>query len=229
MTAALTEVASSVFAMSPWLSHFTLGISNYWGFVVAVLVFLAIPGPGTFACLTAVARGGLRGGYAALAGLMVGDWGLMLSAILGLAALLKANPAWFHAIQWLGAAYLIWIGIQLLRSQEGGVKGLPEAMQPGPGKYFRQGLLITLINPKAIVFYMAFFPLFIAPDQPIGLATFVAMVATVTLLTLFYGSLILFLGHGVATNLKQHRWIGQFAMKLAGLAMCAFGVKMATQ
>jgi leucine efflux protein len=229
VTAALLEVAGGVVSSSSWLSLSSLGISNYWGFVVAVLVFLAIPGPGTFACLTAVARGGLRGGYAALTGLIVGDWCLMLSAILGLAALLKANPTWFHAIQWLGAAYLIWIGIQLLRTRDGGINSLPEAMQPGPGKYFRQGLLITLINPKAIVFYMAFFPLFIDPAHPIGPPTFVAMAATVTLLTLFYGSLILFLGHGVVTRLKQHRWVGQFAMKLAGLAMCAFGVKMATQ
>jgi leucine efflux protein len=206
-----------------------LGIANYWGFVLAVLVFLAIPGPGTFACLTAVTRGGLRGGYAALTGLIVGDWCLMLSAILGLAALLKANPTWFHAIQWLGAAYLIWIGVQLLRTQDGAVSSLPEAMQPGPGKYFRQGLLITLINPKAIVFYMAFFPLFINPAHALGPTTFMAMAVTVTALTIFYGSLILFLGHGVAKHLKQKRWVGKLAMKLAGLAMCAFGVKMATQ
>ncbi len=229
MRTALTDGAGGIFSISSWIDLAPLGISNYWGFVVAVLVFLAIPGPGTFACLTAVARGGLRGGYAALMGLIVGDWCLMLSAILGLAALLKANPTGIHAIQWLGAAYLIWIGIQLLRSQEGGVNSLPAAMQPGPGKYFRQGLLITLINPKAIVFYMAFFPLFIDPTQPLGLPTFVTMAATVTLLTLFYGSLILFLGHGVAKRLKQQRWVGKFAMKLAGLAMCAFGVKMATQ
>jgi leucine efflux protein len=206
-----------------------LGISNYWGFVLAVLVFLAIPGPGTFACLTGVTRGGLRGGYAALLGLVVGDWCLMLSAMLGLAALLKANPAWFHAIQWLGAAYLFWIGLQLLRAKDTGIDSLPEAMKPGPGKYFRQGFLITLINPKAIVFYMAFFPLFIDPAQHLGPTTFAAMAVTVTALTLFYGSLILFLGHGLAKRLKQIPWLGRVAMKLAGLAMCGFGVKMATQ
>ena len=205
------------------------GITNYWGFVLAVLVFLAIPGPGTFACLTGVARGGLRGGYAALSGLIVGDWCLMLAAITGLAALLKANPAWFHAIQWLGAAYLIWIGLQLLRTKEGGVKALPEAMQPGPGKYFRQGFLVTLINPKAIVFYMAFFPLFIDPSHALGLPTLSVLLISVTLLTLFYGSLILFLGHSMTRLLKERRWVGRIAMKLAGLGMCGFGVKMATQ
>lgn len=206
-----------------------LGITNYWGFVVAVLVFLAIPGPGTFACLTAVARGGLRGGYAALLGLIVGDWCLMLSAILGLAAVLKANPGWFQAVQWAGALYLFWIGLQLLRTKDGSVSTLPEAMQPGPGKYFRQGFLITLINPKAIVFYMAFFPLFIDPAHHRGAVTFVSMALSITVLTLFYGSLILFLGHGVARGLRKHRWVGKVAMKLAGGAMCAFGVKMVTQ
>jgi leucine efflux protein len=213
----------------PWLFDGVAGIRNYWGFVAAVLVFLAIPGPGTFACLTSVTRGGLRGGYATLFGMMLGDWCLMLSAILGLAALLNANPAWFQAIQWLGSAYLLWIGWQLLRTSNGALATLPEAMQPGPGKYFRQGFLITLINPKAIVFYMAFFPLFTDPLKTPGPATFAVMMSSVTILTVFYGSLLLFLGLGVASRLRRNRWLGKIAIKLAGLAMCAFGVKMALQ
>ena len=67
----------------------------------------------------------------------------MLAAMLGLAAVLKASPTWLNAIQWLGASYLFWIGLQMLRARQGGVNALPEAMQPGPGKYFRQGFLMT--------------------------------------------------------------------------------------
>ena len=84
----------------PWM-----GIRDLWTFLVAVLVFLALPGPGTFTLLTATGRGGVRGGYTALAGLLVGDQILMWLALAGVAALLKANPLVFHAVQYLGAAY----------------------------------------------------------------------------------------------------------------------------
>ena len=90
----------------PWM-----GIQDLWTFLVAVLVFLALPGPGTFTLLTATGRGGVRGGYTALAGLLVGDQILMWLALAGVAALLKANPLVFHAVQFLGAAYLVWVGI----------------------------------------------------------------------------------------------------------------------
>ncbi len=123
---------------------------------------LALPGPGTFTLLTATGRGGVRGGYTALAGLLVGDQILMWLALAGVAALLKANPLVFHAVQYLGAAYLVWVGISLLRTpkHEGGDAG-PIRMQPG--RYFQQAILVSLLNPKAILFYMAFLPLFIDP------------------------------------------------------------------
>jgi len=65
-----------------------LGINDYWGFVAATLVFLMLPGPGTFGVLTSTGKGGLRAGFAALAGIIVGDWILMLLAVIGVAALL---------------------------------------------------------------------------------------------------------------------------------------------
>src|SRR5262245_14173234 len=161
-----------------------LGISDYWAFIAAVLVFLMLPGPGTFAVLTSTAKGGLRGGYAALAGLMIGDWLLMLAALVGGAALRAAHPPLFKSVQWLGVAYLVWVGLQLLRAS-GKAKTTPLRIEPGT--YFRQGFLITLINPKAIVFYMAFFPLFIDPVRYDGLPTLLAMGGTISLLTFAYG------------------------------------------
>ena len=148
----------------PWM-----GIQDLWTFLVAVLVFLALPGPGTFTLLTATGRGGVRGGYTALAGLLVGDQILMWLALAGVAALLKANPLVFHAVQYLGAAYLVWVGISLLRTpkHEGGDAG-PIRMQPG--RYFQQAILVSLLNPKAILFYMAFLPLFIDPKAHQGIA-----------------------------------------------------------
>jgi leucine efflux protein len=83
-----------------------LGIIDYWAFVVAVLVFLALPGPGTFALLTSTGKGGFRAGAAATFGLIVGDQVLLWLAVLGVAAVLHAHPLLFKALQYAGAAYL---------------------------------------------------------------------------------------------------------------------------
>jgi leucine efflux protein len=201
------------------------GISDYLAFVLAVLVFLMLPGPGTFAVLTSSAKGGVRGGYASLAGLMLGDWGLMVAAMLGVAALLTAHPLLFRSVQYLGVAYLVWVGMQLLRAKERPATLLPIAR----GAYFRQGFLITAINPKAIVFYMAFFPLFIDPARYQGAATLAAMGLTVSLLTLAYGSLLVFGGHWAAQRLRAHRTTGRWLSRAAGLALIGFGARLATE
>lgn len=201
------------------------GISDYPAFALAVLVFLMIPGPGTFALLTSTAKGGLRAGYAALAGVMLGDWLLMIAAMLGVAALLAAHPLLFKAVQYLGVAYLIYIGLQLLRA-----RGTVATLLPiTPGTYFRQAFLITVINPKAIVFYMAFFPLFIDPAHFQGLRTLLAMGGTISLITLAYCSVLLVTGAWVAQRLRVHAGAGRWLSRLAGVALIGFGARLATE
>jgi leucine efflux protein len=203
-----------------------LGISDYWAFVATVLVFLMLPGPGTFAVITSSAKGGLRGGYAALVGIMLGDWMLMLAALVGIAALLAAHPALFRGVQWLGVAYLAWVGVNLLRASGAARTNL---LPIEPGTYFRQGFLITLINPKAIIFYMAFFPLFIDPAHYLGLATLAAMGLTISTLTLAYGSVLIVGGNWAAQRLRRHASVGRWFSRLAGVALIGFGARLATE
>ncbi|MBC7955477.1 MAG: LysE family transporter, partial [Cytophagales bacterium] len=136
-----------------------LGISDYGTFCFSILVFLALPGPGTFALLTSTAKGGFRAGAAATLGVIVGDQVLLWLAVAGVAALLAAHPLAFRVVQYAGAAYLAWVGLRLIFAKEGDASPI----RIEPRHYLRQALLITLLNPKAIVFYMAFFPLFINP------------------------------------------------------------------
>jgi threonine/homoserine/homoserine lactone efflux protein len=203
-----------------------LGISDFWAFVAAVLVFLMLPGPGTFAVLTSTGKGGLRGGYAALTGLMTGDWLLMLAALIGVAALLAAHPVLFKGVQWLGVAYLCWVGVQLLRSTGTAKASL---LPIEPGTYFRQAFLITLINPKAIVFYMAFFPLFVDPANYRGPTTLAAMGATISVMTFAYGSLLIFVGNWAAKRLRSNQAIGCWLARLAGVALLGFGARLAAE
>jgi threonine/homoserine/homoserine lactone efflux protein len=199
------------------------GIADYPAFCVAILVFLALPGPGTFALLTSTGKGGFKGGAAATAGVIVGDQVLLWLAVAGVAALLAAHPALFKAVQYLGAAYLAWIGLKLLFARPGASS--PVAIRAG--HYARQALLITLLNPKAIVFYMAFFPLFIDPATHRGAPTFVAMAATIAVLTAAYGLLLCAFAGAVSAQVRRHQRLARGLERAAGVALVGFGLRLA--
>src|SRR5512147_2706615 len=111
-----------------------LGVTDYGAFAVAIIVFLAIPGPGNLALITSTGKGGLRGGLGATFGVIAGDQVLMWLAVAGVAALLAAWPPAFHAVQWLGAAYLAWLGLRMILARPGDAPVLHIL----PRHYFRQ-------------------------------------------------------------------------------------------
>lgn len=200
-----------------------LGIRDYWAFIGAVLVFLALPGPGTYCLLTSAARNGVAGGYACLGGLLLGDQALMWLAVAGVAAILQAHPLAFHALQYFGAAYLCYLGWRLIwpGDNAGG------SIVPFSGfRDFKRGFFVTLVNPKAIVFYMAFFPLFIHPDSHRGISSFVAMALSILVCTILYGSLLIFAGNVLAQCMRGSPRVSDFANKMAGLFLIGFGVKL---
>lgn len=199
------------------------GVADYGAFVVAIIVFLLIPGPGNLALITSTGKGGVRGGLAATLGVILGDQVLMWLAVAGVAALLGAYPAAFNAVQWLGAAYLAWLGGKMLIARSGAAP----ILNIKPHHYLNQALMITLLNPKAIVFYMAFFPLFVDPAQHQGLATFAVMAVTIALLTFAYGLTVVVLTHFLAERLRANPKVSLGLEKLAGLFLFGFGVKLA--
>lgn len=199
------------------------GVADYGAFVVAVVVFLAVPGPGNLALMTATGQGGVRAGLVATLGVIAGDQVLLWLAVAGVSALLMAHPLAFMAVQGLGAVYLVWLGWQMLRSQPGDAP----VMRMDPRRYFRQPLLITVLNPKAIVFYVAFFPQFVDPVQHQGLRTFSFMALTIAALTWVYGLVVVLLTYSLADRLRAHpRW-GLWLERLAGLLLIGFGIKLA--
>jgi threonine/homoserine/homoserine lactone efflux protein len=199
------------------------GIVDYGAFVATVIVFLLIPGPGNLALITSTGKGGLRAGLAATFGLIAGDQVLMWTAVAGVAALLAAWPPAFRAVQWLGAAYLMWLGVRMLRARPGDAPVLKIL----PRHYFRQALGITLLNPKAIVFYMAFFPQFVDPARQQGLAAFAVMAATIAALTFAYGLIVALLTHFLAERLRANPVVSRVLGKLAGVFLIGFGFRLA--
>lgn len=201
------------------------GIADYGAFCAAILVFLALPGPGTFALLTSTGKGGLRAGAAATLGVILGDQVLLWLAVAGVAALLAANPMVFQLVQYAGAAYLAWIGLKLLFARDGG----SSPVRIEPRHYARQAFLITLLNPKAIVFYMAFFPLFIDPAAHQGAATFGAMAATIAAITAAYGLALCAFAQAVSAQVRAHRRLARALERLAGVFLIGFGLRLGTQ
>jgi leucine efflux protein len=199
------------------------GVADYGAFVAAILIFLAIPGPGNLALITSTSKGGIPGGLGATFGIIAGDQVLMWAAVAGVAALLTAYPAAFHAVQWLGAAYLAWLGLRMLLAKPGSAP----VLNIEPRHYFKQAALITLLNPKAIVFYMAFFPLFVDPARHQGMLTFGVMAATIAVLTFAYGLVAVLLTHYLAERMRANPVIGRVLEKLAGVFLIGFGVKLA--
>ena len=200
-----------------------LGVTDYGTFVITVVVFLAIPGPGNLALVTSTSKGGIAGGLAATLGVILGDQVLMWSAVAGVAALLAAYPDAFHAVQWAGAIYLAWLGAKMLLAKPGAAP----VLNIKAGHYLRQALMITLLNPKAILFYMAFFPLFVDRAHQQGLVTYGFMAATIAFLTFLYGLGATLLTHFLAERMRANPLIGRVLEKVAGLFLIGFGIRLA--
>ena len=199
------------------------GIADYVSFVVAILVFLLIPGPGNLALITSTSKGGIAGGFGAIFGVIAGDQVLLWAAVAGVSAVMAAYPTAFHIVQWIGAAYLVWLGIKMLVAKPGDAP----ILQIKPRDYFRQALFITLLNPKAIVFYMAFFPLFVDPTTHRGMTTFSVMAITIAVLTFLYGLTSVLLTTFFAERLRASPRATSFLTKAAGFFLVGFGLKLA--
>ena len=199
------------------------GISDYGAFVAAIVLFLAIPGPGNLALITSTGKGGVAGGLGATLGVIVGDQVLMWMAVAGVATVLATYPAAFVAVQWMGALYLTWLGWKLVSAKPGDAP----VLNIRPRDFFQQAVVITLLNPKAIVFYMAFFPLFVDPQTHLGWISFGVMAATIAALTFLYGLGMTLLTYHLAERMRANPRVGRLLEKLAGVFLVGFGLKLA--
>lgn len=200
------------------------GIQNYGSFIMAVVLFQLLPGAGTITILNATARGGVGGGMKAVFGTLSGDFTYMLAAVLGLATILGAHPYILASAQWIGVAYLCWIGLKLLRASVTG-QVTDMTLEKEGWAYFRQAFAVSLTNPKVIMFFMAFFPLFLrAESTPVTL--FALMVHVTAISFLIQTGLVLF-GNATALRLSQWKYVRLVFTRLAGVTFIVSGIKLA--
>ncbi len=178
----------------------TVGVHDLWLFVVTVFVLNATPGVDMMITASRTLQHGWRGGLATALGVNAGCVVHTLAAAFGLAAVLSTSAAAFALVKWLGAAYLLWLAIGMLRSAARGGDAAPIAAQgdavTSGWALFRQGLLTNVLNPKIALFFLALLPQFIEAQAPDKTAAFLFLGAVMVLQsTLFLAAFVAIVTH----------------------------------
>lgn len=226
------------------------GITDLWAYLVGCIAIVLLPGPNSLFVMSTAALADRRRGWAAVAGVLVADTVFIVGSALGLVALLRAMPWLFDALRWIGAAYLVWIGLNLLAAawralrergdMQPAVAVAPSAAAPGPeaggapsaavagdaARSFRKAVTIGLLNPKAMMFYVAFFPQFVDPAGGDWL-TFVVMGAILQACSLLYLVALVASGASLAAAARRSRWLGALGKSATGALFIGFGAKLA--
>jgi threonine/homoserine/homoserine lactone efflux protein len=143
-----------------------MAFEHWLAFAAASAVMLAIPGPTILLVISYALGHGRRTAGATVAGVALGDFTAMTASMLGLGALLAASAAVFTVLKWVGAAYLVWLGIKLWRAPVSAAEGAAPVAEK-PGRIFAHAYVVTALNPKSIVFFVAFLPQFLDLSRPV--------------------------------------------------------------
>ena len=201
-----------------------MGFDHWLTFVAASTVLLFIPGPTVLLVLGYALSQGRRVAVATVAGVALGDLVAMSASLAGLGALVLASAELFIVLKWIGAAYLVWLGIKLFRSPPPDVATASDDSVTARG-VFGHAALVTALNPKSIIFFIAFVPQFVDPGAAL-VPQFVIMTATFVGLAaanaLVYALLADQMRHRLL-NPAARRWMP----RLSGSALIAMGVATA--
>ena len=215
------------------------GVHSYITYVLGVIMIVLLPGPNSLYVLALSAQQGVRAGWKAAMGIFVGDAMLMLASAAGAVTLLKTYPLIFNIVQYVGAAYLMYLGLRLLIAA---VKTWPKdqdlqttieqplvepklAKQSSP---FAKALVISLLNPKAILFFLSFFVQFVDPSYPQPIISFLILAVTAQLFSALYLATLIYGGNYLADAFRQRKRLSAVSTGGTGVAFLGFAAKLAT-
>lgn len=179
----------------PWLAVRAMPVSpDLWlAFAAAAAILIAIPGPTTLVVLGHTLSGGRAMGFVSLIGVAAGDVCAIGLSVLGFSAILSASAAAFEALKWVGAVYLVWLGIGLWRAPPGDFAAGP-SVRVGVRAAILRSFTVTLLNPKGILFFAAFLPQFVEPAHLLLPQVVMLTLTFVALATAIQGAYVLALG-----------------------------------
>jgi len=215
------------------------GITDLTTFVLGTVFIVLLPGPNSIYVMSVASRWGVAAGYRGAMGVFVGDTVLIVLSVMGAASLLQTTPALFMAVKYAGAGYLAWMGLGLLRAawagwqQRGahashthaaGETANPEVTAQKP---FRTACVISLMNPKAILFFVSFFIQFVDPGYGHPALSFLLLGVVVQGCSVAYLSLLIFAGARLAAQFRRHQGASATATAGVGVLFVGFGAKLA--
>ncbi|MFT2017854.1 leucine efflux protein LeuE [Streptomyces sp. 796.1] len=232
-----------------------LGITDLPTYLAGLALIILLPGPNSLYVVSVAARRGPRVAYQAAGGVVCGDTVLMVLSAGGVASLLKASPVVFSVVKFAGAGYLTWLAIGMLRgawalwrrhgeqaapgeatgsataTAAAAGSGAPAAEAAAAGRAsgerpFRRALIVSLLNPKAILFFISFFVQFVDPDYAHPALSFVALGAWAQLFSITYLSILIFSGTYLAATFRRRKRLTASLSAGAGAAFLGFAVKL---
>lgn len=210
------------------------GVTDLWTYVVGAIGIILLPGPNSLYVLSVATARGVRAGYQGAFGVFVGDVILLSLTALGAASLLRSNPAVFMVVKYFGAAYLSWVGLNLIwaaiqkwRSRDVAATSVaePAANLQHP---FKRALVISLLNPKAILFLLSFFVQFIDPGYETPAVPFLILSSIIMVFSALYLSALIFLGARLAEAFRARKRLTASLSSAVGGMFLWFGTRLAT-
>ena len=210
------------------------GVIDLPTYLAGLVLIVLLPGPNSLYVLSVAARRGTRAGYTAAVGVWCGDTVLMTLSAAGVASLLQANAVLFGIVKYAGAGYLTWLAFGMLRAAWAMWRSRKEraAMEPAPvaeaaeERPYRRAFVVSLFNPKAILFFVAFFVQFVDPGYAYPALSFVVLGAFAQLASFLYLSALIFGGTRLATAFRRRRRLAAGATSAAGALFLGFALKL---
>lgn len=210
------------------------GITDLATFILGTVFIVLLPGPNSLYVMTLASRHGVAAGYRGAAGIFTGDLVLMLLSTAGAASLLRSTPLAFMVVKYVGAAYLAWLGLGLVRAgwqqwkAEPAAAARPAASRLDPGHPFRTAFLISLMNPKAILFFVSFFIQFVDPGYAHPALSFLLLGLIVQACSALYLSALIFGGARLAERFGRHQRLAAVGMGAMGALFVGFALRLAS-
>ena len=201
-------------------------------FILVVLVLFLIPGPAVILTVTQTARGGRRAGIFTGVGIAVGDLIHTLAAVLGLSAILMTSALAFEIVKYLGAAYLIFIGMKsFLEKAKKHTEPTAAKKTITDAVSFRQALLIELLNPKTALFFLAFLPQFVHHNGTPVFLQLLSLGLTFVLMSILYTTTLALLTSSIGEKLfaNQNNWMARWQGKIVGSIYIGLGLQLVLQ
>ncbi|ULJ60529.1 leucine efflux protein LeuE [Wielerella bovis] len=215
------------------------GIVDYPLYFIGVLTIIFLPGPNSMYCLAVATHSGVREATKTMAAVFIGDSILMALAAGGAASVLRTNPMLFNVLKIIGGLYLAYLGVQMLRDAWQGFQAAlsnPPNRQPEQAmqtiseqpheNVFKHALTLSLMNPKAILFFLSFFIPFVDPNYPHPALSFLLLAITLQVVSMCYLLMLAIAGSKLAAWFGGKPKVGAAGLGLVGLLFCTFAVKL---